>query len=146
MAYVTVEDLTGSIEIIAFSNILAAYSQILVEGNIVLIHGRLSIKEDEAPKIIAELIEPCPPRPKKMPEKKKQRKGLFLRFDSASSPQIRECEKLLAIFDGSFPLYYYFSDTNEYKMFDLNNGVSVNDVLLRELRKILGAGNVIYNE
>ena len=146
MAYITVEDITGSIEIIAFSSILAAYNPILVEGNIVLIHGRLSLKEDEEPKIIAELIEPCPPKPEKQPEKKKQRKGLFLRFDSANSPQIAECEKLLAIFDGSFPLYYYFSDKNEYKMFDLRNGVSVNEVLLRELRKILGAGNVIYNE
>ena len=146
MAYITAEDITGSIEIIAFSNILAAYNAILVEGNIVLVHGRLSLKEDENPKIIAELIEPCPPKPEKQPEKKKQRQGLFLRFDSSNSPQIAECEKLLAIFDGSFPLYYYFSDKNEYKMFDRSNGVSVNDVLLRELRKILGESNVIYNE
>ncbi len=146
MAYITVEDMTGSIEIIAFSNILAAYAPVLTVGNILLFHGRLSVKEDEAPKIIAELVEPCPKEPVKTPEKKKQRKGLFLRFDSAASPQIEECEKFLAIFDGSFPLYYYFSDKNEYKMFDIANGVSVNDVLLRELRKILGDANVIYNE
>lgn len=146
VAYITAEDITGSMEIIAFSNIIAAYSSILTEGEIVLVHGRLSLKEDEAPKIIAELIEPCPPKQEKTPEKKKQRKGLFLRFDSENSPQIKECEKLLAIFDGRVPLYYYFTDKNEYKVFGNENGVAVNDVLLRELRRILGESNVIFNE
>ena len=146
VAYITAEDITGSMEIIAFSNIIAAYSSILTEGEIVLVHGRLSLKEDEAPKIIAELIEPCPPKQEKTPEKKKQRKGLFLRFDSENSPQIKECEKLLAIFDGRVPLYYYFTDKNEYKVFGNENGIAVNDVLLRELRRILGESNVIFNE
>ena len=147
MAYITVEDITGAIEIIAFSKILSTYSGLLFEGNIVLIHGRLSMKEDEEPKIIAEIVEPCPNDiTEEKTEKKKGRYGLFLRFDSADSEKIDRCEKLLAIFDGRVPLYYYFSDKNEYKMFGDSKGIAVNDVLLRELKNILGENNVIYNE
>ena len=46
---------------------------------------------------------------------KEGRTRLFLRFDTASSPQIEYCRKLLNIFDGAVPLYYYFADTKEYK-------------------------------
>ena len=79
-------------------------------------------------------------------EKKKAARGLFLRFDTASSPQIEYCRKLLNIFDGAVPLYYYFADTKEYKRNPIGQNIDVNDVLLRELRKILGESNVIFNE
>ena len=77
---------------------------------------------------------------------KKAVKGLFLRFDSASSPQIDCCRKLLSIFDGEYPLFYYFADIKEYKRNPLGQNIDVNDVLLRELRKILGDNNVIFNK
>ena len=107
------------------------------------------MREDEDTKIVCESVEPCPSEnmveKSKKTEKKKVR-GLFLRFDNANSPQIEYCRRLLAIFDGNVPLFYYFSDSGEYKRNPLNMGIDVNPILLRELRKILGDQNVIYNE
>lgn len=56
MAFVTVEDLYGSVEIIIFDSVYNRVSNILYEESIVLVDGRLSIKEDEAPKIVVKDI------------------------------------------------------------------------------------------
>ena len=46
MAFVTVEDLSGSINMIAFPKTFAQYRPIIAEDKIVKIEGRISIKED----------------------------------------------------------------------------------------------------
>ncbi len=152
MAFLNFEDMTGSIEVIVFPKTLIEKPTMFHEGNIVLLHGRVSMREDEDTKVVCEAVEPCPSsvpaEAAKAPtqEKKKAARGLFLRFDTASSPQIKYCRKLLNIFDGAVPLYYYFADTKEYKRNPIGQNIDVNDVLLRELRKILGESNVIFNE
>ena len=52
MAFVTLDDLYGSIETIVFESIWERYSQYFVEEKILLIEGRLSIREDEPTKIV----------------------------------------------------------------------------------------------
>lgn len=152
MAFLNFEDMTGSIEVIVFPKTLIEKPTMFHEGNILLLHGRVSMREDEDTKVVCEAVEPCPSsvpaEAAKAPtqEKKKAARGLFLRFDTASSPQIEYCRKLLSIFDGAVPLYYYFADTKEYKRNPIGQNIDVNDVLLRELRKILGESNVIFNE
>jgi DNA polymerase-3 subunit alpha len=56
MAFVTIEDLYGQAEIIVFENAYLSSQNSLVEDNIVIVEGRLSIREDEATKIIAKEI------------------------------------------------------------------------------------------
>lgn len=56
MAFVTIEDLYGSAEVIVFENCYQTSSNSLVEDNIVLVEGRLSIREDEEVKIVAREI------------------------------------------------------------------------------------------
>ncbi len=58
MAFVTVEDLYGTVEIIVFENCYQEASKYLVEESIVMIEGRLSIREDDEPKIVARTIKP----------------------------------------------------------------------------------------
>lgn len=60
MAFLTAEDVYGTIEVIVFSKIYEKNMQLLSEGNVVLIHGRISIREDEDTKIVCEAVEPCP--------------------------------------------------------------------------------------
>ena len=153
MAFVTVEDETGSIEVIVFPKTLEECRLHLREGNVALIRGRISMREDEDTKIVCENIGPCPDEKsvektveEEQKTEKKKAKGLFLRFDTATSPQIEICRRLLAIFDGETPLYYYFTDIKEYNRNPIGQNIDVNKVLLRELRKILGDSNVIYNE
>ena len=56
MAFVTVEDLYGTAEFIVFESTYMNCKSSLVEENIVIIDGRLSIREDDTPTIIASEI------------------------------------------------------------------------------------------
>ena len=58
MAFVTVEDLFGQCEIIVFENCYQMCTDILIDESIVLVEGRLSIREDEDLKIVANKIIP----------------------------------------------------------------------------------------
>ncbi len=53
MAFVTIEDLYGTAEIIVFENAYLTAGKSLVEENIVVVDGRLSIREDDKTSIIA---------------------------------------------------------------------------------------------
>ena len=57
MAFVSIEDLYGSAEIIVFEPTYLKAQDVLVEENIVMISGRLSIREDDETKIVANKIE-----------------------------------------------------------------------------------------
>ena len=56
MAFVTIEDLYGSAEIIVFEPTYLKSQEVLVEENIVMIDGRLSVREDDETKIVAREI------------------------------------------------------------------------------------------
>ncbi len=56
MAFVEIEDLIGTAEVVIFPKIYERVSRILDEDNVIAISGRLNFKEEEAPKIIAEDI------------------------------------------------------------------------------------------
>ena len=56
MAFVAIEDLYGTAEIICFENAYINAGKSLVEDNIVLVDGRLSIREDDTTTIIANEI------------------------------------------------------------------------------------------
>lgn len=56
MAFIELEDLYGTIEIIVFPQLLQKYNHILNEDNIIYVKGTLSIKEDENAKLIAREI------------------------------------------------------------------------------------------
>lgn len=56
MAFVTIEDLHGQIEVIVFDSVYSRTSSILLEDNIVLVEGRINIREDEPVKIVASKI------------------------------------------------------------------------------------------
>ena len=58
MAFLTLEDLTGSIEVIVFPKTLDTVKSLCVTDSLVVVKGRISLKEDEAPKLLCESIEP----------------------------------------------------------------------------------------
>ncbi len=149
MAFVDVEDITGSMEVVVFPKTLLENSALIAEGNVLVIRGRLDVRDDEPPKLICEHVSTpdkateemgsYQPRKDAEPAKKK-RSGLFLRFSSEGCPEHVQADKLTTIFEGRVPLYYYFTDINEYKTMP---PVDVNDPLLDELKRVLGAENVV---
>lgn len=58
MAFVVLEDLYGSIEVIVFPKVMEKVSSLIEEDALILVRGRISIREDEAPKILCEDIQP----------------------------------------------------------------------------------------
>ena len=56
MAFVTVEDLYGSTEVIFFDGSYSKYSNLLIEDSVILIQGRVNIREDEPIKIVASKV------------------------------------------------------------------------------------------
>ena len=56
MCFVTIEDLYGTCEIIVFENCYTASSSLLIEENIVVVEGRISVREDQDITIIASKI------------------------------------------------------------------------------------------
>lgn len=56
MAFISIEDLYGVAEIICFENAYYKAGKSLIEENIVMVEGRLSIREDDTTTIIANEI------------------------------------------------------------------------------------------
>ncbi|MEG2259442.1 MAG: OB-fold nucleic acid binding domain-containing protein, partial [Oscillospiraceae bacterium] len=48
MAFVNIEDMTGAMEMMVFPKILEEYAKVLKENSIVVVSGRISVKEDDA--------------------------------------------------------------------------------------------------
>ena len=66
MAFVTIEDLYGQFEVIVFENAYMKAGKSLVEENIVMVDGRLSIREDDSSSIIANDIKDFSEQKQKM--------------------------------------------------------------------------------
>ncbi len=147
MAYVTVEDTTGSIEVLVFPKIYDAFSYILKDGEIFVFNGRVSIREDEDIKIICDTVEKpgnaAAPKQTEPTAKKKIRQGLFLKFNDENDPRIKRAEKYMLIFEGNTPVYFYFNSTKKYSLQPQSKSVFLNDPLIRELKNLLGDENVV---
>ena len=167
MAFLSVEDMYGAIEVIVFPRIFTDNAVKLQEGNVILLSGRLSLREDEDPKVVCDLVEAVPdpqhvptgfqkrqrkkaPPPAAVTEQAAQggsrakRRGLFLRFPAKDAPAREQAERVLRIFDGMTPLYYYYCDTQKYETRPPAEFIDPNEPMLRELRRILGKENVVF--
>ena len=155
MAFVTVEDIYGSIELLVFPKVYAQYSHLLTAGSVIYVRGRLSLREDESPKVLPDRISPPPdanavsPQTSAAPaqagkgqqQPQQIRQGLFLLIDSANSAQDKKVKNLLSIFEGQIPVYLCYNDTR--KKFVTSRGTDLNEPLLSELRRLLGEKGVL---
>eukprot|EP00831_Metopus_contortus_P083230 TRINITY_DN9172_c0_g1_i4.p1 TRINITY_DN9172_c0_g1~~TRINITY_DN9172_c0_g1_i4.p1 ORF type:complete len:283 (-),score=65.06 TRINITY_DN9172_c0_g1_i4:488-1336(-) len=107
MAFLTLEDLTGSIEVIVFPKTLEKVKSLCITDSLVIIKGRLSIKEDEAPKLICESMDSL---------EKIDNSKLYLRLENVE--KAKEFNKFLKEFLkedqlGDTPIYFYASKENK---------------------------------
>jgi DNA polymerase-3 subunit alpha len=58
MAFVRLEDMYGGIEVIIFPKVFQNYKLLIEEDQVIMVRGRVSIREEEQPKILCESIEP----------------------------------------------------------------------------------------
>lgn len=143
MAFLEVEDLYGSIEIIVFPKILKQYNTIVNEENIVYIKGRLNIQEDNA-KIIAEEIKdindktPFTQTTKKVYNKQEDKQGekLFIKIDDINDRQkLEKIEKILKFYPGKEPVF--LCTTVPKKKYKWNGTVAISKILIDNLEEII---------
>lgn len=142
MAFTNVEDLSGTMEILIFPKVLAGCRDALHDNAVVVVTGRVSVKEEENPKLVAEEIVPIgeydPQRRPGQPQRGSGKKGLYLKLPSRRCPQFRKVENLLTIFEGGMPVYMYFEDQKQLTQAPRNLWTLDNELLYSELRRILG--------
>ena len=134
MAFLTAEDITDSIEVIVFPRTYEKCLRLMLPGNIVAVSGRLSLREDEPAKIVAETVELVPEL------QKKKKRGLFLRFESENSPMTYRCNEFLSVQKGDMPVYFYFKDTGKYRKMEYQ--VDINNLLYSNLMGVVGKDNI----
>ena len=146
MAYVTVEDDTGSMEMLAFSNVLNQYGGYLKENQAVVITGRLSQRDDKEPQIVINRARPITdflrekPEPQPMPSPKVVYSGtLYLRLPSEAGPLYPRSRAMLNMFPGESQAVLYFADTGVRR----GTRFGFDELLLNELKNVLGEANVV---
>ncbi len=154
MANATVEDMTGGIELIIFPKTYLEYSGLLSENSVLIVDARLSVEEGEKPSLMCMRVTPVNKESAEMAVKDASRRksgkhGLFLRIESEDNKEeIRLVRSALSrsregVRSEAVPVYFYFSNTQKYMVSGELSEVIPNEVLISELKKILGENNVV---
>ena len=149
MAYVTLEDDTASVEMLAFSNVLSQYGGYLKENQPVVIVGRVSMRDDKEPQVVINRARPMSdfannPMPDSDPEPTPvpahpQDGTLYLRLPSEEMPLFGKVRAILNMFPGSSRVVVYFADTKQRR----GTACALDNRMLMELRSVLGQENVV---
>ena len=142
MSYVTIEDDTAAIEMLAFSNVISQYGNHIRENAPVVVTGRLSMREDKDPQIVINRVRPMSDFTDSVmpdPEPQKLSGTLYLRLSSEGDPAFRKVKAIINMFPGSSKAVVYFADTK------LRRGATcdLDKRMLDELKNLLGESNVI---
>lgn len=145
MAFVTVEDMYGSCEIIVFDSCYGRANGILLDENIVVVEGRLSIREDEPIKIVAnnirDLNENEATRVENKVENKPKQKLLILDITNVEEEKKAKLRGAIRFFSGEKNnIAVQVLDKGEYKSC---GAIFFNSEILEQFKEILGKDKVI---
>ena len=136
MAFVTLEDLYGEVEVIVFPRDYEKYREILVEGNKILFAGRVSEDEERDSKLIcsgAVLFEEVGMQ-------------IWLQFEEKTDYEEKraELEKILSEkgSEGNSSIFIYVRKEKQIKKLSEQIKVEITSELLDALKNLLGEGNV----
>ena len=135
MAFITIEDLYGSCEIIVFENCYMNCADVLIEDNIVLVEGRLSIREDEETKIVASKITKFGA---------KSSHCLCIDITSLSEQQKEKLRGAIKFFAGDRNNIAVKIINGEKSV--MSGGIFVNEEIINEFKQIAGYDNVKVEE
>ena len=145
MAYVTLEDDTAGMELIAFSNVLKEYGNYLGENMPVVIVGRLSLRDDKEPQIVINRARPMsdfaqPDQAEDITQVAEKPVGtVYLRLPTEEGKLFGKVRSILAMFPGQSQAVVYFADTKLRK----GTNCDLDPRMLEELKSLLGEENVV---
>jgi DNA polymerase-3 subunit alpha len=138
MAFVTIEGLEGSVEMLCFPAIYQEHKELLVEDQVVKIRGRVDHKDEAETKLIPISVEPFVARTGLEP--------LSLSVDGESFPStvIEDLKGILVRFPGPCSVDMYVSTGGGSRRLRLGEGFKVDPQasLFAELKELLGEGCV----
>lgn len=163
MAYTTLEDLTGSVELMIFSRLLSSASAIIREGETVMVRAQITAREEEAPKLkcddiallssdgfandhllpkrngsipVARGADTAPPSNQAVKPRK-----VFIRVNDENDAMLDRARALAEIFIGTLPVVLYDGRTKAKRR--LERTVSDDTLFLSEMRRLMGEENVV---
>lgn len=159
MAFATLEDRSGSLELIVFSKQYEAYRRHIEEDNAVCVTGTVSRREGERSKVILnsasmlltdeefgrrkervqQAVPQDAPRPRKVVQKPPS--VVYIRVPSRASEIYKKCENIVEIFEGLVRVSFYFADTGKYS--DHPHGIEISDTAIKELKRLAGDDSVV---
>ena len=134
MAFITLEDLTGSVEVIVFPKDFEKNREFLEEEQKIFVQGRVSVGDDPVGKLVCEKLIPFQALPRQ----------LWLQFaDKEVYDQKQELVmNALRSWEGQDQVVIYLAKERAKKVLPANWRVSCDAELLRNLYQILGEKNV----
>ena len=157
MAFTTIEDLTGTMELLVFPRVLTSCRAYLQENAVVVTTGRASVKEDEGTRLIVESVLPVDgyDPSQSFGQNRSQRisaaagdtaaQSIWLLVPSRECAQMHKVENLLQnIFDGPTPVYFKFEDSGQRVRAPQSMWAMDHPLLRQELERILGADHVKF--
>ena len=134
MAFITIEDLVGTVEVIVFPRDYEKVGKMLNVDEKVFVSGRVSAEEDRASKMILESIRPF----------SEPKKELWIQFADLEEYKRREQELLAAIMDseGSDSVIIYVRKEKMKKVLPASRNIRITEPLLERLYQMFDEKNV----
>ena len=137
MAYIQLEDDTGTIELLAFQRALDNGGGYVADNAAIIVRGRISVRDEKEPQIVVDSIRPMSDAALPDGSYAKPRK-LWIRLAKNDARIMRRIELLQEMFPGNDRMIVYFADTGRR----LGADCVIMDSLVRELVEMVGAENV----
>ena len=144
MCFLQLEDKYSSLEIVVFPNVYAVSSSMFKERAVLHIQGKISCKEDENPKILADYAETA-----ERFEAQAMKKSLCVRMQSDNSVLIEKVKKTAekyADVNSESRLTIYFEDLRKMTEIKSVPRIKLNNAALRDFQQICGEKNVAFME
>lgn len=134
MAFLELEDLTGTVEVIVFPKDYEKYQQFMTLDEKIFVVGRATVEDEQNGKLICERIVPF----------SDTRKALWLQFADMEEYKQKESElfALLRSSDGMDEVVIYLTGTKQVKKLGQNYSVLADERLIGDLYSFLGENNV----
>ena len=149
MGFVTLEDLSGQIECLVFPKVYERYQGVLQEDETVVLSGRISVREEESPKLLVDTVTLMDDwrqnrkseAPKKTDSQLAQEalRKLFIRLPRQQMP---EAVEVLKSFPGTVPTYLHIPQEKLTLLMPREQWCSAGAECLKALQARFGAENV----
>lgn len=135
MAFLQLEDLTGTIEVIVFPKTLDRVRESIKEDSLVVIKGRISIKEDELPKLICETIEPL---------EKINSSKVYIKVENMNHAKafIKEARAIPEEYKGDTAVYLFTSNDRKQYRGPRDIWINIDSDAISYLKELMGEDNV----